>query len=635
MNQADFDFVGDTLRVQNNIAADMGYFNNHQASYNAAFRADRPEAIHFTTGISYSNNESVDIVRLGTDGIDNLDMSARTDSSRDLIFGLNADDDIHGGGGNDFLYGGAGLDEILGGDGDDLIYGGDDSDVVRGGAGADTLFGGNREEDPGSAGGSFNDQLYGEDGDDILWAGAGEDTLYGDAGDDWLHGGVGDNVLDGGEGDDHILGGAGNDTLTGGNGNDHLHGDDGIDAILDSAGDDILAGGGGDDFFSLFAGNDLADGGEGSNTFYFDSQTSGLKTVLNTGSTGVNTLIAAADNAHVMLSWDVTSSGLNSIDSGGKQDVTVSFSGSSWTNKVDLTEVVIDEDVIIAGTTDADTFKLGGQGIFIDTIENISDDYDYMIMDTSENLVIYGDPNQWSFAGDGQVFTGSGIFDSGSGDDVIHVSPRLHVYGGDGDDKYYFYGDWSSSYAGGISDYSAANKIYVGSPGNATLITDIYADYFDQYDDYDVIYGQTNSGHSVSISRYLWDEYPSYIMQIDFGGGESAFFNISCGSWTDLGFNVWDSNYLGLPPDFEYGPAYYWPPEEEGALMPSGSEDVVVMTPSMSGGMEDEFWDMSPGCFGDKFDGPSLSMEKHALGDWSHDLSMASPSDPTTDYWFM
>lgn len=136
MNGSNYDFDGDTLRKQNQIAREVGIVGNIQTSYSAGF-FNYPEADSrfslLQTGKSYSLDEIVNIVRLGSDSPllpDLLDMSNRQDRSRDLLFGFGGNDVLRGGGGRDFLYGG---------DHDDTLDGGLDNDFIDGEGGIDTV----------------------------------------------------------------------------------------------------------------------------------------------------------------------------------------------------------------------------------------------------------------------------------------------------------------------------------------------------------------------------------------------------------------------------------------------------------------------------------------------------------------
>jgi Ca2+-binding RTX toxin-like protein len=133
LNSANFDYDGDTLRTQNFVAAQLGLLNNIQRSYNFTALEGDAVAANFDPGFAYTNNEAIDIARYGTTSNDNIDLSNRTDSSRDLLFGLDGDDRINGGKGKDYIYGGDGADTIIGGEDGDLIVGGEGDDIIWGG----------------------------------------------------------------------------------------------------------------------------------------------------------------------------------------------------------------------------------------------------------------------------------------------------------------------------------------------------------------------------------------------------------------------------------------------------------------------------------------------------------------------
>jgi Ca2+-binding RTX toxin-like protein len=125
-NAANFDHIGQTQTLTNEILQEARYpFGYWQVGYAATF--DVSPSI-FRTDISYTEDNSIDIAyfdRASNKTPDVLDLSLRTDSSKDLIIGLGGDDRINGGAGRDYLYGGVGDDTISGGSGDDVLHGGD------------------------------------------------------------------------------------------------------------------------------------------------------------------------------------------------------------------------------------------------------------------------------------------------------------------------------------------------------------------------------------------------------------------------------------------------------------------------------------------------------------------------------
>jgi Ca2+-binding RTX toxin-like protein len=254
----------------------------------------------------------------------------------------------------DVIMAGPGNSEILGEGGNDTICGGGGGDTIRGGRGDDRLFG---------EGG--NDMLDGERGSDALEGGPGEDRLHGDTGNDQLDGGPGnhdqlfgesgDDSLDGGEGDfDVLTGGPGNDTLDGGPGvhdiasyagtggsvsidlgagtvsgaeSEHL---EGIEDAIGGSGDDALLGsadtpnrldgGPGNDNLDAAGPGDEAFGGPGSDSCSgFSAETSCGPAVGGSG-TAVELYRSIDETTDLVITG-----------TGGPDDATVSFNGSTYT----------------------------------------------------------------------------------------------------------------------------------------------------------------------------------------------------------------------------------------------------------------------------------------------------------------
>lgn len=151
MNGAGFDFDGDTVRKQNEVAIDLNRAEDTRVSYHAALDSNSAfdnRFAKFSVGQSYTGGADIDIVRIGdfSGPNDTLDLSHRTDNSRDLMFGLTGHDVLKGGGGQDFLYGGDDGDELQGGTGDDKLYGEAGDDVLSGGLGSDLIDGGDGDD---------------------------------------------------------------------------------------------------------------------------------------------------------------------------------------------------------------------------------------------------------------------------------------------------------------------------------------------------------------------------------------------------------------------------------------------------------------------------------------------------------
>jgi hypothetical protein len=86
----------------------------------------------------------------GTQGAANI-VHLMNGGNREIIMGLDGNDDLHGGNGkdclvggdgNDVLHGDPGKDILLGGDGDDTLYGSNSPDLLDGGPGNDLCIGG-------------------------------------------------------------------------------------------------------------------------------------------------------------------------------------------------------------------------------------------------------------------------------------------------------------------------------------------------------------------------------------------------------------------------------------------------------------------------------------------------------------
>lgn len=127
INSSNFDFDGDTVKKQNLVAEEMGYTTNIQKNYYSQMLSTDSIFKQFDKSLSYSHGRKINYPIFGPNsgiGSNNLDLSARTDDSSDILFGLGGDDTLNGGGGEDFLYGGEDKDKFIGAKGDDLFHGG-------------------------------------------------------------------------------------------------------------------------------------------------------------------------------------------------------------------------------------------------------------------------------------------------------------------------------------------------------------------------------------------------------------------------------------------------------------------------------------------------------------------------------
>jgi serralysin len=146
LNAANFDHMGPTVALTNQVAVEMGWDDQIRPSYLATMTATSPRFSQLNPYESYSDDNEVDIVRLGDIGdvvvANQIDHSSRTTLLRDLVFGFGGNDTILTGAGDDYAYGGTGADTINGGDENDVLYGEADNDTLAGGEGNDFLDGG-------------------------------------------------------------------------------------------------------------------------------------------------------------------------------------------------------------------------------------------------------------------------------------------------------------------------------------------------------------------------------------------------------------------------------------------------------------------------------------------------------------
>ena len=171
---------------------------------------------------------------------------------------------LDGAGGNDTLIGSIGNDSLIGGADNDLLQGGDGNDDLLGSAGNDVLQG--QGGDDNLLGNSGNDLIDGGAGNDFANGDAGEDTVGGGADNDVLNGGDDNDVINGEDGDDQLFGDDGEDTIDGGAGNDLLFGRNDNDSLLGGAGNDLLVGENGNDMLDGQGDDDTVLGAAGVDT---------------------------------------------------------------------------------------------------------------------------------------------------------------------------------------------------------------------------------------------------------------------------------------------------------------------------------------------------------------------------------
>jgi Ca2+-binding RTX toxin-like protein len=293
-------------------------------------------------------------------------------SKSNTLTGTAADDILNGLGGNDKLYGLTGHDTLNGGAGNDTLNGGEDGDtyLVGLGAGLDTYA------DSGTSGVDtilatadgvtigINGKFAPSSGIEVIDAGGHTGvTVSGGAGSDTLD--FSATTLIGISG---ISGGAGNDTIIG------------------SAADDTIIGG---------AGNDKLNGGEGSD-IYKVGVGGGIDTYADTGTAGVDTILATADKAVIGIKsgFNLASSGIEAIDAGGHAGVTIT--GGSSDDTFDFTGITLTGIAAINGNSGKDTIIgsgaddviNGGQGN--DTVNGAEGSDTYKV-GTGSGLDSYGD----------------------------------------------------------------------------------------------------------------------------------------------------------------------------------------------------------------------------------------------------
>ena len=157
MNGASYDFDSPIIEKQNEISVQLNEWNNLQVSYFSSIMQGDARFNSLTVGHSYTDNELVDVVRLGDmngPASDNIDHTLRTTKLNDLLFGFSGDDTIRAGKGDDYVYGGVGEDKLYGGDGHDLLIGEGDDDEFWGEQGNDVIWGGTKDNDQGVSDGA-------------------------------------------------------------------------------------------------------------------------------------------------------------------------------------------------------------------------------------------------------------------------------------------------------------------------------------------------------------------------------------------------------------------------------------------------------------------------------------------------
>ncbi|MGO4705197.1 Calx-beta domain-containing protein [Microvirga sp. 2MCAF38] len=340
------------------------------------------------------------------------DVITGDDNHGNILFGIDGNDTIDGGGGNDTLWGGDGSDKLIGGadvsvdelhgeKGNDSLVGGAE-DVLYGGEGDDTLDGGHVVfEGPGRTinlktniatvtnaqgavvetdvlrnvrsitGGDERDTIVGSDGNDSVEAGGGFDIFYGSTGNDTLDGGNDYAAVDyQGFGSKVIVDLRLSKVFKSDNQSDSGNGTDLISHIADAYGTgfgdqfygDDLAGG---NVFDGRAGDDTIDGGGGNDKLY--------------GGDNSDLLYGGADN--------------DTLDGGAGADRMVGGTGNDVYYIDDLNDVVVE-----AAGEGNDTVIIRVRGYDLSRLHNIE-----IIQNTLNRLPVITDVSP---SGDGAMGTG-------------------------------------------------------------------------------------------------------------------------------------------------------------------------------------------------------------------------------------
>ncbi|MXV07540.1 hypothetical protein DYQ95_10425 [Xanthomonas sp. LMG 9002] len=479
---------------------------NGGAGDDALDGGDGNDLLFGNEGNDYLSGGNGDDQLTGATGNDTLLGGAGADS----LYGQEGDDVLDGEDGNDVLFGGAGNDTLSGGGGDDVLVGEAGDDVMAGGGGNNSYFfdrgfghdvvrltagakdqivfrgditsdeliftrngddltvrmaddtdavslmgyflAGNQGVIRTSDGYSYSASSFangalqgratkGTDGADTIEGTDSADRIYGLAGNDTLYGGAGDDLLDGGAGDDVLYDGAGNDTLVGGTGNDTYF-------VGSFSGLDTIA-----QLGAPNAGNDRIVLSQ------FDSQSA-----MNYQISGSDLLIAAySDNgpgAIVRLEGFLAAGApRHVIELGdGKTLTSLDFNRVSWW-----------------GTSGDDTYSGGFSpdsihgGAGNDVLSGGAGDDDISGDDGDDTL--YGGIGNDSLS-DGQ---GRDVLYGEDGDDTFNITRDSQVdrfIGGKGNDAYYMYHNYTSSWQPPVADLSEIEEDVDG--GIDTVYTNYY-----------------------------------------------------------------------------------------------------------------------------------------------------------------
>lgn len=298
-------------------------------------------------------------------------------------------------------------DVIIAGDGDDTVDGGEGSDQIV--IGDQTLNTGNHISDSGSTG-----------VDTLVLSGA--DGKSFEIQQDFSATSSGIEVIDGTNVDGEVirtLGGAANfdftdielkgvDAIRGrAKEDDHITGSRGDDYIIGKSGNDVLYGGAGNDTIDTGNGDDYVDGGEGSDTIFLDDISTEVgKTIVDSGSEGIDQVILSGDDADTFEIQNNFSadSGIEIIDGSNMDgEVIRTIDGAAQFDFTGVEMIEVDEihgtrhDDSITGSAGNDTFRLGAGNDTLDGGDGLNDE-----------LILSGRIDEYSITQSGRTFTING-----------------------------------------------------------------------------------------------------------------------------------------------------------------------------------------------------------------------------------
>ncbi len=338
----------------------------------------------------------------------------------------------------------------------------------------------------------------------IVSGGEGNDNLRGGAGPDVFSGGAGNDALDGNTGDDNLDGGSGNDTITGRTGNDTIIGGSGIDSMTGSSEDDT--------FFAIDAEADsVISGGQGVDTAHYDlgldpnpiavenkfgqepppppsegpcsfnPATKVAFATIDPGTTATLEVVSGAIHFGGEPCAAATTTNTDTIkiagQAGTKETLVLDMRGGAFAPGAaaeanSLAEIEVQttlgdaaDVVIVHGTVDADTIRVGQTGVGL----NADSDNDVTFAPLPAEVAVFGHGGVNLLSGRGGAGTGSTFL----GKVTLHAGPSGDLLqGGSGHDELYG-GSGNDTLEGNAGndtlDGAGGNDILKGADGNDAL----------------------------------------------------------------------------------------------------------------------------------------------------------------------